>query len=91
MIRQGQWDRGQITKAQTVAKPPDSINFGQACQYTSEAKSTFIPQHMHGRHTDEPKRLKDKFQRPNINLGVSSPNSNHMMTVAQATNDQVKS
>ena len=67
-IRQGQWDSGQIAKQAAIAKPPDSINFGQACAYTSEAKSTFVEQAGRGFQTD-PMRLKEKFTRPNINFG----------------------
>ena len=44
MLRQDQWNKGQIVKANLLAKPADSINFGQACQYTSETKSTFVGQ-----------------------------------------------
>ena len=65
-----------------MAKPLDSINFGQACQYTSEAKSTFIGKEVKGQGGD-PMGLKAKYNKPNINFG-SSPNKDSMLTVAQA-------
>lgn len=80
-------DSGQVARRQAVAKPPDSINFGQNCAYTSEAKSTFVVQAGRGFMTD-PMRLKEKFTKPNINLG-SMANKDHMMTVAQINDKNV--
>lgn len=74
-------DSGQIVKQTAVARPADSINFGQAREYISEAKSTFVGQAGRGFSTD-PMRLKEKFTRPNINLG-SMVSKDHMMTIAQ--------
>ena len=45
LIRQNEWDKGQIQSKLLAGKPADSINFGQACEYTSEAKSTFVMAH----------------------------------------------
>ena len=74
-------ENGQFVKQIAVARPIDSINFGQSCEYKSEAKSTFVGQTGRGFSTD-PMRLKEKFSRPNINLG-SMASKDHMMTIAQ--------
>lgn len=42
LIRQSQLVNGKIVKQQAIAKPIDSINFGQSIQYTSTAKETFV-------------------------------------------------
>ena len=76
-------DNGQFIKQAAVARPIDSINFGQSCEYKSEAKSTFVGQTGGGRgFSTDPMRLKEKYTRPNINLG-SMANKDHMMTIAQ--------
>jgi hypothetical protein len=38
------WEKGGITRNEAVAKHSSSIQFGQGCQYTSEAKAVFTAQ-----------------------------------------------
>ena len=79
-IRQGEWDKGQISYSGIVARPPDSINFGQARKYTTEAQETFVDKHVRKGGTAS---LKDKYMRNNIKFGTS-PNKDNLMTVTQA-------
>lgn len=89
-IRQSQMANGQILSQQAVAKPVDSINFGQAIEYTSTAKATFVGMNQNNKsQIDDKNRFKNNFTKPNINFG-KSPNKEAMMTVAQA-NEQIVS
>ena len=81
-------DKGLVQKQLAVSKPIDSINFGQACQYTSETKSTFVGVNAKMGGAD-PMKLREKFSKPNIQFG-SSPHKDRLKTVAQA-NDEMAS
>lgn len=87
-LRQDAWDKGHMMKATPLTRPPDSINFGQGCQYTSEAKSTFVSQDLRAsRSAADNQQLQAKYRKPNINFG--SPVKDQMKTVAMAKDEDV--
>ena len=61
--------------ATAVARPADSINFGQSIDYTSEAKSTYLVKPQLS-NRDERNRFREKFQKQNINFGQMSDQNN---------------
>ena len=76
-----QWEKGEIAKSAPLAKPVTTVGFGQGCQYTSEAKATFIPQTRVGSLHEDKNRFKDKFTKGSILLEAAG-NKNDMQTVA---------
>jgi len=89
LIRQTQWNNGEIQKATIFKKPADSINFGQNCEYTSETKQTFVASSEPNASLGEPARIRDKLSKPNINFGSSPAKQDTMMTVAMANDKAI--